>query len=76
VCAHWLTRARARSSETLGVGAIVNAPAVFRWVWALIKPWMDQETANRIVFVTNMDEIHELVDPAKLPTRYGGTLND
>ena len=36
--------------ETLGVGAIIFAPAVFRWVWALIKPWMDSETANRIVF--------------------------
>jgi len=47
--------------ETLGVGAIVFAPAVFRWAWALIRPWMDPETSNRVVFVSNMDDILELV---------------
>ena len=62
--------------ETLGVGAIVYAPVVFRWAWAVIRPWMDSETSNRVVFVTNMDEILELVDASKISTRYGGALEE
>jgi hypothetical protein len=61
--------------ETLGVGCIVFAPAMFRWAWAMIRPWMG-ETANRVVFVTNLDELHELVDKSTLSKRYGGELED
>jgi hypothetical protein len=66
--AHW--------PETLGVAAIVNAPATFRWAFAVIRRWLDEEIASRISFVTNFEELHELIDPSVLSKKYGGLLED
>ena len=62
--------------ETLGVAAIVNAPATFRWAFAIIKRWMDEETASRMSYVTHADELRELIDPTVLPRKYGGEADD
>lgn len=61
---------------TLGVAAVVNASVAFKWVFTLVRRLLDDETASRITFVSNMQELHELIDPSVLSKRYGGTLDD
>jgi len=62
--------------ETLNRFIIVNAPSAFSMIWNVIKGWIDARTAAKV-------EIHsyrkkweprllELIDPAQLPSDYGG----
>lgn len=37
--------------EFLGQCLVVNAPWIFNTCWALIKVWLDPETAKKVVFV-------------------------
>ncbi len=36
---------------------IVNAPIIFSACWAIVKPWLDPVTVNKVSFVSNIDDI-------------------
>ena len=63
--------------ERLRRVVMVNAPFLFRASWVVIKPWMDQVTAEKVVFVAGMEEISEQfkslsVSTDILPAKFGG----
>lgn len=58
---------------------MVNAPFIFKGVWAIIRPWLDPKTAAKVVFLTGKEELKpEFADLTIsldiLPARYGGAV--
>ena len=40
--------------ERMGVTLIVNAPRTFTAVWSVVEPWLDENTANKIILVSGV----------------------
>jgi len=57
--------------ETLGVSLVVNSPWLFKGCWQIVKPWMDTNTTNKVVFVTN-DQLRGYIDEEFIPKEVGG----
>ncbi|KAI0469141.1 CRAL/TRIO domain protein [Xylaria cf. heliscus] len=54
---------------------VVNAPPYFSKVWAIIKGWIDPNTATKLVIVPPADVLTtllEVIDIECIPGRYGG----
>lgn len=49
--------------EILGRMFIVNAPMLFSGIWAIIKPWIDEKTRNKITIIGSgfKDKLLEIV---------------
>jgi hypothetical protein len=57
---------------------IINAPWIFKPLWAMIKPWLDPNTVNKIrVFGYNdyQEELKKVIDEDQIPKEYGGKAN-
>ncbi len=64
--------------ERLGYMLIVNAPWIFKPLWAMIKPWIDPNTVSKIrIFGYNdyQEELKKLIDVKDIPKEYGGEAN-
>lgn len=64
--------------ERLGYMFIINAPWIFKPLWAMVKPWLDPNTAQKIrVFGSSdyQEELQKLIPPDQIPKEYGGTAN-
>lgn len=65
--------------ETLGRMFIINVPTIFSVAWALIRPFLDERTQNKIEIFSSETEwkkrIVTIIDADKLPIEYGGTLD-
>lgn len=61
---------------------MVNAPFIFSSTWSLISPWLDPNTAAKVVFVNGeseemKDELNVLtINRSLLSTRYSGEMDD
>lgn len=57
---------------------IINAPMLFSGVWAVIKPWLDEKTRNKIVIIGSgfKEKLNEFIDDDKLPDFLGGNCKD
>ncbi|XP_022903011.1 uncharacterized protein [Onthophagus taurus] len=53
--------------ERLGVCLIINAPALFSGCWAIIKGWLDENTASKVTFVNSEEELCSYLIPDILP---------
>lgn len=53
-------------SETLEKGLILDAPMIFSAFWAIIRPWLDPVTANKVQFIKRK-ELGEFFDRSTLP---------
>ena len=42
----------------------------------MLGPWLDPDTAARVIFVTDPTKLHEIIDPEVLEVRYGGTRKE
>lgn len=68
--------------EILGKMFIVNAPFLFRGIWAVIKVWLDQKTKSKIEMYSDipLKKIQEYIDIDDLPEFINGKckcpLND
>ena len=53
---------------------IVNAPFLFSGVWAIIKPWLDKKTRDKISIHGSgfQKELLKLIDKENLPDYLGG----
>lgn len=54
---------------------LVNAPPYFSKIWALVKGWIDPNTAQKLVIVPPADVLTtllETIDIECIPERYGG----
>ncbi|CAG9792042.1 unnamed protein product [Diatraea saccharalis] len=54
--------------ERLGVCLIINAPAFFSGCWAVIKGWLDENTAGKVTFVNSEMDLCQYLIPDILPT--------
>lgn len=63
--------------ECMGKFYIINAPYLFSAVWAIIKPFLDEVTVNKIQFMsTGHKEVLLAQIPAEnLPMEFGGLCN-
>lgn len=65
--------------ETLGKMFIINVPTFFQIAWALICPFLDERTQNKIEIISSESawkkRLRECIDVDKLPVEYGGTLD-
>lgn len=59
----------------MGQLAIVNAPSTFTAIWAIMKPWLSKETAEKVDILGSnyKDVLLNLVDADCLPSTLGGT---
>jgi len=66
--------------ETMNKMIITNAPRFFTVTWKIIKSWIDPRTVNKIEMFSSRSagekRLRELVDPAQLPSDYGGEAED
>ncbi|XP_064095033.1 uncharacterized protein LOC135207291 isoform X2 [Macrobrachium nipponense] len=53
--------------ERLGVSLILNAPYIFSACWAIIRSWMDENTASKIKFIKGDEQLSSYVDPCVIP---------
>jgi hypothetical protein len=61
--------------ETLGVLLVVNSPWLFKSCWKIVKPWLDPNTAKKIVF-TSHPKLTNYIDADILPPDLGGRNDD
>lgn len=54
--------------ERLGVCLIYNSPTVFSGCWAVIRGWLDENTAGKVTFVNSEEELCSYLIPDILPT--------
>ncbi|GLI68592.1 hypothetical protein VaNZ11_013062 [Volvox africanus] len=61
--------------ETLGQMFIINTPTVFRVIWAVVNPLLEERTRRKIVILGSdfLPTIKQLVPLEKLPTFLGGS---
>jgi len=63
--------------EMMGKCYIVNAPWVFKGMWAVVKPWLPPRTLLKVEFFGKGDQfkvrMQELIDLEKAPVAFGGT---
>jgi len=65
-----------RYPETMGKFYIINAPWAFAAVWAVIKPWLDEVTVNKINILKSSEYQAKLlsqIDKENLPVEFGGS---
>ncbi|XP_055894648.1 uncharacterized protein LOC106078063 [Biomphalaria glabrata] len=53
--------------ERLGICLVYNAPVMFQGCWAVIRPWLNEITASKVVFVSNETQICQYLNPDALP---------
>uniref|UniRef100_A0A7S3DFT9 CRAL-TRIO domain-containing protein n=1 Tax=Palpitomonas bilix TaxID=652834 RepID=A0A7S3DFT9_9EUKA len=58
--------------ENMGKTYVVNAPLIFRGFWAIVKPWIDPFTVQKIQFVNSLEKLTRYFTPANIPKRLGG----
>lgn len=58
----------------MGQLAIVNAPSSFTMIWAMIKPWISKETAEKVDILGSdyAQSLLTMVDADNLPKSLGG----
>jgi hypothetical protein len=61
--------------ERLGAFFIINAPWIFKSLWALVRPWLDARTQRKF-HVLGSDyaaRLREYISEDQLPVEYGGS---
>ncbi|XP_059150375.1 uncharacterized protein LOC131937176 [Physella acuta] len=53
--------------ERLGICIVYNAPVMFQGCWAVIRPWLNEVTASKVMFVNNESQICQYLNPDGLP---------
>jgi len=55
--------------EVLDRAIIVDSPFIFSACWAIIRPWLDPVTADKVQF-TNYDGVKEYIEQSEWPDEY------
>ena len=57
---------------------IVNAPSYFTWIWALIRPFVHENTQKKVRILSKkhtFEGLKEHIDESQIPIYYGGKLD-
>ncbi|XP_062213036.1 uncharacterized protein LOC133913787 [Phragmites australis] len=63
--------------ERLGRVFLIHVPYVFMAAWKIVYPFIDDNTKNKFVFVSDKEldkTLREAIDESQLPEMYGGKL--
>eukprot|EP00038_Savillea_parva_P006650 m.165000 g.165000 ORF g.165000 m.165000 type:complete len:340 (-) comp12500_c0_seq1:82-1101(-) len=62
--------------ERLKAVYIINAPLIFRPIWAAVRPWLDPVTKDKfhVLGTSYQDVLLAKISPENLPEEYGGTM--
>ena len=52
---------------------VVPAGPLFRFVWAIISPWLNAKTRERIRLLATCEDLRAYIDSDSIPTRMAGT---
>ncbi|XP_064481632.1 uncharacterized protein LOC135394698 [Ornithodoros turicata] len=53
--------------ERLGVCLVINSPSIFSGCWVVIRGWLDDVTARKVVFINSQEELVKYIHPDILP---------
>ncbi|XP_041360134.1 CRAL-TRIO domain-containing protein C3H8.02-like [Gigantopelta aegis] len=53
--------------ERLGICLIINSPMMFSGCWAIIRPWLNEVTARKVTFVSDIQQLCQYIHPDALP---------
>lgn len=61
--------------ETLKHMILINAPVYFTAIWAVVKPWMDEETLKKVMILGSnfLPTLREIIADDQIPAEYGGS---
>ena len=61
----------------LGAIVVVNQPTYMSFMWAIVRPFMSAKMRSRVHLLgSDLNKLHELMDPADLPPEFGGTSTE
>ena len=62
--------------ERAGCVFVINVPTWFRFIWSVVKPWVDEVTLQKIFILRGQEEIRnammQRIDIQHIPVEYGG----
>ena len=58
--------------ERLARAFLVNVPMIFAAAWRVIRPWLDQRTAEKVVLNPTVEQLHASIDPQDLEVGFPG----
>ena len=53
--------------------AVINSPSWFYTIWSGIARVLPESVKKKVVFINNMKDLDEYIDPSMRPPEYGGT---
>ena len=59
--------------ERIGYIYICPAPWIFRALWAIISPWFNAKTRERVKMVGSCEQLQEYIAADQIPTRMAGS---
>ena len=62
--------------ERLAKAFLVNVPWIFHAAWAVIRPWLDAKTADKVVLDPTAEQLAEWIEPANLERCFHGGQHD
>jgi hypothetical protein len=64
--------------ESLQTLIVINAPVYFTAIWAIVKPWLDVNTLQKIRIMGSsfLSGLQEVMADDQIPTEYGGKRED
>ncbi|KAL2782778.1 CRAL-TRIO domain-containing protein [Aspergillus keveii] len=64
--------------EIVHQGFLLNAPSYFSMMWAIMRKWIDPDTAEKVQIPTASEALATLtkyIDPENIPRRFGGDFD-
>lgn len=59
--------------ELLSKVVLFNAPFLFKGPYKIIRPWLPEETSKKVIFVSDMKVLDDLMHAEHRIQRHGGT---
>ncbi|XP_025087454.1 CRAL-TRIO domain-containing protein C3H8.02-like [Pomacea canaliculata] len=53
--------------ERLGACLIINSPLIFSGCWTVVRPWLNDVTASKVIFLAGEKELCQYINPDALP---------
>lgn len=53
---------------------LLNYPPAFQTFWPVFSKLFNSEFAKKFIFVSDLKQLHETIDPSQLHVRHGGTM--
>lgn len=55
---------------------LINPPGIISVMWQITKRLVDPKTAEKLAFLSNIEDLKKYLEPQAIPVEYGGTYRD